>query len=180
VRTPSDFPRVRNRRRTRAIVAASVAAVAAAAVLVALVVNFASKQPDEANLGAATFRVANAERLAKRIVEQRTPFLFKDPLTAGPGREVYLIHESSDPAKGWAAVTAYAPGAPHELRCILQWDVKAQRFRDPCGTATFDAAGTGLGRYPATVEANGQIYVDLKSPLAAAPARRTSAAGPTS
>jgi hypothetical protein len=160
----ANFRRVRSARRTRSIVLASIAGVVAAAVLVALVVNFASKQPEKANLGGSTFRVANAKRLAERIDEQHAPFLFKDPLTSGPGREVYLVHLSKDATKGWEAVSAYAPDAPHQLRCILVWDIPQRRFKDPCGSATFDAAGTGLTRYPAKVEANGQVYVDLRTP----------------
>lgn len=162
----SSFPRVRNRQRTKSIVTASVLAVLFAAVLLFGVVRLASDRPDRANLGDPTFQAGSAERLATRIREQSAPFLFKDPLTSGPGRELYLLHAGSDPAVGWLGVNAYAPGAPHELRCILTWDGGAALFRDPCDGRTYPGDATGLQTYPADVR-SGQVVVDLRTATAA-------------
>lgn len=154
--------RPRRRTRNRIAVISSVAGVAAAAVLTFLMVRFASQRPDEVNLGDKVFQVADAERLARRIEQERTPFLFKDPLTQRPGREVYVQHVGTDPKEGWLAIEAYAPGSPRRIECILEWDRVAARFRDPCGMETFPADGSGLRTYPAEVDESGQVVVDLR------------------
>jgi hypothetical protein len=131
------------------------------------VVQFVSQRPDQANLGDRVFAVGNAKRLAKVIAQDREPFLFKDPLTSRPGREVFVQHLGGDPLEGWIAMSAYAPDAPKEVRCILRWDRPTQEFRDPCGQQTFPADGTGLITYPAKVEGGGddaKVIVDLRTP----------------
>ncbi len=155
--------RPRRRIRNRIVVIASVAGVVMAALLMVLVVRFASQRPDEVNLGDKVFQVADAERLARRIRAEGTPFLFKDPLTQRPGREVYVQHIGSDPKRGWLAIEAYAPGSPRRLECILQWDRTGARFRDPCGGGTYPADGSGLRTYPAEVDRGGQVVVDLRT-----------------
>jgi hypothetical protein len=145
------------------VVALSAVGVLLASLLLLLVVNFISQRPEKVQLGDDAFQVGNAERLAKRIDEQREPFLFKDPVTSGPGRELYVQHLGSDPKRGWIAIEAYAPGAPHEVRCILRWDREAQLFRNPCGGETHPADGTGLRAYPARVLPNGQVEVNLRA-----------------
>jgi hypothetical protein len=141
----------------------SIIGVVLASLLLLFVVNFISQRPDRVKLGDDTFQVGNAERLARRIDEQHEPFLFKDPVTRGPGRELYVQHLGTDPKHGWLAIEAYAPGAPHELRCILRWDRQARVFRNPCGGETYPADGTGLRVYPAKVLPNGQLEVDLRA-----------------
>jgi hypothetical protein len=155
--------------RNRVVVALSILGVVLASVLLLVVVNFISQRPDRVKLGRDTFQVGDAQRLAKRISEQHEPFLFKDPVTSGPGRELYVQHLGSDARHGWIAIEAYAPGAPHELRCILQWDRQAQVFRNPCGGETYPASGTGLRVYPATVLPNGQVEVNLRTPVGTSP-----------
>lgn len=155
--------RLRRRDRNRAVLAASVVALTVAAVLMVLVVRFASQRPDEVNLGGRVFAVADAERLARRIEQEGTPFLFKDPLTRRPGREVYVHHVGPDSKEGWLAIEAYAPGSPRRLECILVWDQAGSRFRDPCGGQTFPADGSGLRTYPAEVDEGGRVVVDLRS-----------------
>jgi hypothetical protein len=151
----TPFPRVRNRRRTRSILAASVAGVILAAGLMALVVNLASNRPDQANLGDKTFRPGRADRLAA-VIARDGPILFKDPLTSRPGRELYLQHEGTDVKKGWQAIEAYAIGSPRELRCILQWDNATKTFTKPCG-------GDGLPTYPGKVTPDGIVEIDLRT-----------------
>lgn len=158
---------VRRRQRTRAVVAASVLAVVVAAGLVYLVVDYASQRPDEVNLGDRVFQVGRATRLARRIDEQREPFLFKDPLNRE--RELYVQHLGTDPKKGWLAFEAYAPDAPRQLRCLLDWQPQQRRFRNPCGEpSTFPADGAGLVSYRANVDGNGIVVVDLRTRTEAA------------
>jgi hypothetical protein len=162
--TPVYRPPRRRRDRTRLAVGASIAGVVVAALLTWLVVNLAARQPDKVNLGDDTFVVGRAARLAARIDEERAPFLFKDPLTSRPGREVYVQHVGRDDEQGWLAIEAYAPGSPRELRCILRWDAGRRVFTDPCaGGAAYPADGRGLRTYPATVRKDGQVEVNLRT-----------------
>jgi hypothetical protein len=168
VSAPSPYrPPRRRRDRVRLAVTLSIVGVVAASVLVWLVTDFAAERPDEVNLGDDTFVVGDAKRLAARIDQQREPFLFKDPLTSKPGREVYVQHVGRDHRRGWVAIEAYAPGAPRSLRCILRWDQPQRSFVDPCapddGMAAYPADGTGLRTYPAKVNADGDVEVDLRA-----------------
>jgi hypothetical protein len=158
----NEFPRVRNRRRTRSIVAAAVTALAATALVVVFVVQFASRRPDDVNLGDKRFVVGRADRFAERIDEQGAPILFKDPLTSKPGRELYVQHLGTDEKKGWLAVEAYAPGQ-RQLKCILQWDTATDEFVDPCTRARFPADGTGLTTYRGTVDERTAVIIDLRT-----------------
>lgn len=143
------------------VVTSAVAAVFAAAILL-LVVRYASRHPDNVHLGNRVFSVAKASRLAARIHDERTPFLFRDPLASrGVGREIYVQHLGADSNRGWLAFAAYAPDAPRRIECILRWDRAAARFHDPCGGADFPSNGRGLTQYPASVNAKGIVVVDL-------------------
>lgn len=153
------FPRVRNPRRTRSIVAAAVAGVVISGALLTLVVNLVSNSPDQANLGSKTFRPGRADRLAP-VIAKDGPILFKDPLTSRPGRELYLQHDGADVTKGWTAIEAYAPGSPRELRCILTWDRAAKTFERPCG------GDENLRVYPGKVT-KGVVEIDLRTASAA-------------
>lgn len=154
--------RMRRRERNRATVIASVLGLVVASLLVWLVVGYASENPDKVNLGSEEFAVGAADRLAKRIDEQNEPFLFKDPLSASAGREIYLQHLGDDPEKGWLAFEAYAPGAPREVGCILEWDARQRQFEDPCGDRRFPADGDGLVQYRADVDERGVVVIDLR------------------
>ena len=158
----AEFPRVRNRRRTRAIVAASVAALVATGVLVGFVVQFASQRPDDVNLGDKEFVVGRADVFARRIAEQDAPILFKDPLTQRTGRELYVQHLGDDEKKGWSAIEAYSPGE-RKLECILQWSAENDEFVDPCSKARYPADGTGLRVYPGKVDDRTAVVIDLRT-----------------
>ncbi len=142
--------------RTRVIVAGSLLALAFASVLVFVVVRFASKNPEQVNLGPSVFRF-RATRLA-REVDERGPFLLKDPLNRG--REVYVQHIGDDAQVGWVAVGAYA--SRPSIDCLLRWDAQAQQFVDPCTGQRYPASGQGLTTYPARVE-EGMVSVDLRA-----------------
>jgi hypothetical protein len=161
VSSPANFPRVRNRRRTRLIVVASIAGVVLTAVFVGYVVQVASSRPTEVNLGDERFVVGRADRFAERIAADG-PILFKDPLTSKPGREVYVQHLGSADDEGWSAIDAYPPDN-RSLACLLVWEQAAKRFRDPCGSATFPADGSGLRIYPGNVDDRGAVVIDLRT-----------------
>lgn len=159
---PTGRPVLRRRRRPGVTVVVSLAALACAGVLVWFVVNFAAANPEEVNLGDRVFEVGNAERLAERLSEDREPLLFKDPLSRGPGRELYVHHTGGDPEKGWIAVEAYAPGDPHEIRCLLRWDRAEQEFVSPCSGRRFRADADDLVHHPVEVD-DGTVKVDLRN-----------------
>jgi hypothetical protein len=152
---------VRNRRRTRLLVAASIGGVVATAILVGYVVKVASSRPDEVNLGDERFVLGRADRFADRIADDG-PILFKDPLTSKPGREVYVQHLGADEEEGWIAIDAYPPGN-RSLACLLRWDAKARSFVDPCSDATFPEDGNGLRTYPVDVDDRSAVIVDLRT-----------------
>ena len=160
--SPYRPPR-RRRDKTRLAVSASITGVIVAALLGWFVLDFAAENPDRVNLGDDTFVVGDAERLADRIREDGAPFLFKDPLTSNPGREVYVQHSGTDHEKGWVAIEAYGPESPRQLRCILQWDAEHAVFDDPCGRDSYPADGTGLRRYPVEVNGDGDVEVNLRT-----------------
>ncbi len=148
--------RARRPDRARLIVAGALVALAMAAVLGWVVVRFASENPDQVNLGSSVFRF-RADRLA-REVEERGPFLLKDPLNRG--REVYVQHLGTNPEAGWLAVRAYASRV--SVECLLRWDRNRKEFIDPCTDQAYPAGGEGLTTYPAKVEA-GKVHVDLRT-----------------
>jgi hypothetical protein len=152
---------VRNRRRTRRIVTASIAGVLVTALFVGYVVRVASSRPDRVNLGRHVFAVGRADLFADRIASDG-PILFKDPLTSRSGREVYVQHLGTDAKAGWVAIDAYPPGN-RRLDCLLRWEAKTERFRDPCGGATYAADGSGLRTYPGDVDDRGAVVIDLRS-----------------
>ena len=139
----------------RTIVVMSVVGVAFAAGLLFLVVAYASKNPDSANLGSEVIRL-DADRTAERI-EETGPYPLQDPRG---DRDVYLQHTGDDPGTGWVLVLAYPPGEP-EKRCAVVWDVKQDVFVGPCSKRTYPPDGTGLTTFPAPVE-NGRVVIDLR------------------
>lgn len=121
------------------------------------VVQFAAENPDQANLGSRVFNVGRADRLAKEV-DDRGPFLFQDPLSAGTGRNLYIQHLGDDPEQGWSAIEARLPDNPG---CVVQWDIAVEKFVD-CQGGSHPPDGEGLRTYPGTVEDN-QILIDLRT-----------------
>lgn len=160
--TGPQFPRVRDRRRTRMVVGAALVGVAVAAVLMVLVVRFASQRPDDVNLGLNEFEVGRADVFA-RAIDRDGPILFKDPLTSRAGREIYVQHLGADEDSGWLALDAYAPGAPRVERCILEWEGDTNVFVDPCGDAEVPADGDGVRTYAGEVDDRGVVIINLRS-----------------
>lgn len=121
-----------------------------AALLVFGALRLASDPEVARAVGDETFRVGDAERLA-RVIAQGGPLLFQDPLEQGGdgrGRDIYVEHRGDDPEEGWSAVEVTTPGTD----CRLELDRESRRYRRPCPDNT---------RYPAKVE-NGVVVVDLR------------------
>jgi hypothetical protein len=148
-------PQLRRRKKPTTVFIASLIAFAIAALMLWWVVRVASKNPEIANLGPEIFRF-DAERLADEI-DDRGPFLLKDPLNRG--RELYVQHTGSSPKRGWQAISAYA--AEPDLDCLLHWRESDEEFIDPCTDQTYPADGEGLATYPVEV-VDGRVEVDLK------------------
>ncbi len=144
------------RTRPRTVVTMTLFALAAAGVLLFLTVQYVSKNPNDANLGAQVIRV-RAERMAETI-EKTGPLPFQDP---SGDRDVYLQHTGDDPEQGWVLVLAYPAGREGEEKCAIMWDARREVFRSPCTDSTHPPDGTGLTTFPAPVE-DGKVVIDLR------------------
>lgn len=144
----------RPRASARRVVLLSLVAVAFAGTLMYLVVQYASENPDSANLGAGAVEL-DAKRTAERI-DETGPYALQDPRG---DRDVYLQHVGDDPLTGWVLVLAYPPGEP-DKKCAVVWDVKREQFEAPCSKRTYPADGSGLTTYPAPVQ-EGRVVIDL-------------------
>ena len=150
-------PQLRRRRKPTTVFIASLIALAIAALMLWWTVRLASRNPEIANLGPGVFRF-EAEDLADEI-DDRGPFLLKDPLNRG--RDLYVQHIGATPKSGWLAISVYAGDV--DFDCVLQWREENEEFVDPCTDETYPADGEGLERYPVEV-VDGEVEVDLKTP----------------
>jgi hypothetical protein len=146
--------------------------VAAGGVIVAIGVAaalavLANRGTVDVRLGSETFAGQDAEDAAERVAEEG-PILYAD--TAGGDRDIVLQHLGDDPEDGWIALAARPPGVSRE--CTIQWDPEAQVFRlldsseevgGDCDGREFPADGAGLPTYPVTVDADGNLDVDLNA-----------------
>ena len=150
----------------RALVVAAAGVVVAIGVAAALAV-LANRGKVDVRLGSDTFAEHDAEDAARDIAENG-PILYPD--TAGGDRDIYLQHFGDDPNEGWIAFAARPPGVSRA--CTLRWngDDGAFRLLDASGEARgdcdgreFPADGEGLPMYPVTVDADGNLDIDLNA-----------------
>ena len=132
-----------------------VAAVVFGIVIFALASNLMRTASESAPTGGVEFDVGSAEA-RRRVVERDGPLLFQDPLDRG--RDIYVQYSDGP---GWTAFAARPAGAPQ--RCVLAWQRAERRFLDPCSGATYPADGAGLASYPARVDDDGRLRVDLRT-----------------
>ena len=148
--------------RRRTVLFTAVGAVLAAALLFAIVARVQSTNVDgagsgsDAGGGALLFDAGNAQRAASDIA-RRGPLLFPDP--QGRSRDIFVQHLGGP---DWVAFEARAPGAPRQ--CTLRWEQGARRFVDPCDGRSYPADGSGLVTFPARVDDDDRVIVDLGSP----------------
>lgn len=167
------------RRSPVAILVTTTVGLGLSAALVWSVVNFASQNPDKANLGDPVFNVGSADRLSKEI-DRRGPLLFQDPLSLGRGRNLYIQHLGDDPDKGWSAIEARLPDSE---ACAVTWVLDKDTFVD-CRGKRHPPDGEGLVTYEGTVE-GGQVRVDLRTDTGTTTStssseKTTTGSGPTS
>jgi hypothetical protein len=150
----------------RALAVAAGGVVVAIGVAAALAV-LANRGTVDVRLGSDTFAEHDAEDAAADIAEHG-PILYPD--TAGGDRDIYLQHFGDDPDEGWTAFAARPPGVSRG--CTLRWDADEEVFRlldssgevgGECDGREFPADGEGLPMYPVTVDADGNIDVDLNA-----------------
>jgi hypothetical protein len=158
----------------RALVVAAAGVIVAIGVAAALAV-LANRGTVDVRLGSETFAKQDAEDAAERVAEGG-PILYAD--TAGRDRDIVLQHLGDDPEEGWIALAARPPGVSRE--CTIQWDPADEIFRlldsseevsGECDGREFPADGEGLPMYPVTVNADGNLDVDLNA------AERTTSTG---
>jgi hypothetical protein len=141
------------------VIAVATFALGAIAVLVVFLVavnKTSGSGSIQVNLGDETFNAGDAESRAQTIADGG-PILFSD--VAGGQRDIFLQHQGGDVKTGWLAFDVRTPGQARD--CMLQWDNTAKAFHDSCGGATFPADGGPLPHYPATVNDDGDVIVDL-------------------
>jgi hypothetical protein len=150
----------------RALAVAAAGVVVAIGVAAALAV-LANRGTVDVRLGSDTFAEHDAEDAARDIAENG-PILLPD--LAGGDRDIYVQHFGDDPDEGWIAFAARPPGASRT--CTLQWRGDDELFRlldsagkvsGECDGREFPADGEGLPTYPVTVDADGNLDVDLNA-----------------
>jgi hypothetical protein len=135
--------------------------VVVALLVLGLVLWLSSRDDIQVRLGDDRFQDYDAESGADEIA-QRGPILFPDP--ANRGRDIYLQHLGDDPNEGWLAFDARPLGEARA--CFLLWEADSRTFVDngECSEAfTFPEDGEGLPQYPATVNSDGKVVVDLNA-----------------
>ena len=144
----------------RALVVAAVALVVVLGGLWAAAVLYGHQDASKVRLGDQTFQAGSAKNRAKEVAE-RGPFIVPDASPAHD-RDIIVQHLGSDPNKGWLAFAAQPPGKPRT--CTWQWARAERVFHARCDRSlTLPADGRGARQYPATVDADGQLTVDLNA-----------------
>jgi hypothetical protein len=141
-----------------------------AVVIGAILVYLSSRNDIKVRLGDERFQSYDADAAASEIA-QRGPILLPD--LANRGRDIYLQHLSDDTTQGWVAFDARPLGEGRD--CFLEWDTQIGEFHDngKCTQAyTIPADGDDLPHYPATVNNDGKVVIDLRA--AATPSDTTS------
>lgn len=137
----------------------AIGGVVAAILVFAVMLNVGSNERAEVSPGgsARDFVVGRAEQLVESV-DRHGPLLFQDPL-GGP-LSIYVQHIEGDT---WRAFESRAPEAP--VRCQLRWRAETRDFADACSARTYPFDGTGLVSFPARVDDEGRLRVDLRSPV---------------
>lgn len=144
----------------RALAVAGVALVVVIGGLWAAAALYGRQDATRVRLGDQTFEAGKATNRAKEVTE-RGPFLVADASPAHD-RDIIVQHLGSHPRTGWLAFAAQPPGKPRT--CTWQWSKSERRFHAKCDRSlTLPADGQGAKQYPATVDADGQLSVDLNA-----------------
>ena len=146
--------------RRRTVLLTAVGAVVAAALLFAIVARVQSTNVDttskDGDGGDLLFDAGDAERAAADIARDG-PRLFPDP--QGRTRDIFVQHLGGTE---WIAFEARATGATRQ--CTLRWEQGPRHFVDPCDGRVYPPDGAGLVTFPARVNDDGRVIVDLGRP----------------
>jgi hypothetical protein len=112
---------------------------------------------DARSAGTERFVLGKADSLAETVARQG-PLLLPDPL--GRGRNVWVQHLGGS---DWRTFDAHPPGAPN--RCVVEWEAGRRVFADRCSGWEHPADGAGLVSFPTEVNDDGQVVIDLRSPV---------------
>jgi hypothetical protein len=141
-------------RRSTSLLLVSLLGVLTAVLLVVFVLRLSRSSNTKVQLGVDTFDVGKTTDLQRQIA-RGGPVLF--PGLRGPGFDIYVEHIGTDPAHGWLAFRADAPGG-----CVLGRP-RPDRHVLACNGTTFPEDGLGLDQYAATVGSNGHLAVNLQA-----------------
>jgi hypothetical protein len=151
-------------RRPTAVLLIAVLALLAAILLVVFFVRLSNQPGGSINIGSAEVDFGKATNIAPHIARDGPVLL---PALRGSQLNIWVQHLGSDPAHGWLAFEAGAPGeAP---TCLVKWNGSRQEFTDPCSARVFPADGTGLNQYAARVDQKGHVIVDLRQSIGTVP-----------
>jgi hypothetical protein len=139
-------------------------AVLAAVLLIVFVLRLARSPNAKVNLGTQEFGVGPSGSLGKAIAKEG-PLLFQ--ALRGTQLDIYVQHIGSDPAHGWYAFEAHAPGQPRH--CQLTWQPASADFSDPCTSSRYPADGSGLNHYLIRVDDKGHVIVNLRQTVGTSP-----------
>ena len=140
------------------LLVATIAGVAAMAFLFTRTADLAQSGQVQLNIGDEFFAPGHVDRLADDI-EKFGPLPFSD--LAGRDRDIIVHHLGDDPQTGWYAFAIRPIDAPRD--CFITWVPDAELFTYNCGNQTYPATGVGLRAYPLTIDADGNITIDLNA-----------------
>lgn len=134
--------------------------IAAFLTLVFLITRLGSLGNDGAEvpiqLGEPVFQAGNAADLAA-VIADGEPLLLPD--ASGGDRDIVINHLGDSPEEGWVAFAARSLTAPRD--CFVQWQADRSLFVDSCDGIEYPADGDGLEQYGISVDADGNLVVNL-------------------
>jgi hypothetical protein len=151
-------------RRPTAVLLVTVLILLTAILLVVFFVQLSNRPGGTVNIGSTEFDLGKATNIAPHIAKDG-PLLL--PALRGSQLNIWVQHLGSDPAHGWLAFEADAPGEART--CLLTWNGSRQEFTDPCGAQAFPADGTGLNQFATRVDQKGHVIVDLRQSIGTVP-----------
>ncbi len=140
------------------LIVATILGIAAMTFLVLRTTDLAQRGDLQLNIGDEVFAPGNVERLSSDI-EKFGPLLLSDP--AGGDRDIYLQHLGTDDNQGWTAFAVRPIDATRD--CFVTWQASDLLFAYNCSDETFGPDGEGLPSYPVTIDADGNMAVDLNA-----------------
>lgn len=107
-------------------------------------------------LGEPVFQAGNAADLAAAIADDE-PLLLPD--ASGGDRDIVINHLGDSPDEGWVAFAARELTAPRN--CFVQWQADSALFVDSCDGTEYPADGEGLQQYGTSIDADGNLVINL-------------------